>query len=145
MTRSKIPDMTGSNFPDPADRKTRRRTQAIAKRYAFHANTINTKMWKYGIEFVVKLLPCFRYFVFSNCQTNLYSLLVVLSDPVPRCSIVYWVSILKQELYIALELQELTYQETPKIDYFWVHCQQVLRHNLYNIPYKANIWPTETK
>ena len=33
--------MTGSNFPDPADRKTR---QAIAKRYAFHANTINTKM-----------------------------------------------------------------------------------------------------
>ena len=36
--------MTGSNFPDSADRKTRRRTQAIAKRYAFHANTINTKM-----------------------------------------------------------------------------------------------------
>ena len=42
MTRSEILDMAGSNIPDMAGRKTRRRrTQAsIAKRYAFHANTI---------------------------------------------------------------------------------------------------------
>ena len=34
--------MAGSDIPDTADRKTRRRkrTQAIAKRYAFHANAV---------------------------------------------------------------------------------------------------------
>ena len=41
MTRSEIPDMAGSVIPDTAGRKTpRRRTQAIAKCYAFHANAI---------------------------------------------------------------------------------------------------------
>ena len=39
MTRSKIPDLAGSNIPDKAGRKTKR-TQATAKRYAFHANAI---------------------------------------------------------------------------------------------------------
>ena len=32
-----------SEVPDTADRKTRRRTQAIAKRSAFHANAKNTE------------------------------------------------------------------------------------------------------
>ena len=32
-----------SEFPDTAGRKTRRRTQAITKRFAFHANAINAK------------------------------------------------------------------------------------------------------
>ena len=42
MVRPKIPDMAGSDIPDTAGRKTtRRRTQAIAKRYAFHANAIS--------------------------------------------------------------------------------------------------------
>ena len=42
MVRPKIPDMAGSDIPDTAGRKTtRRRTQAIAKRYAFHANVIS--------------------------------------------------------------------------------------------------------
>ena len=41
MTRSKIPDLAGSNIPDKAGRKTRRRrTQATAKRYVFHANAV---------------------------------------------------------------------------------------------------------
>ena len=42
MIRSENPDMAGSDIPDTAGRKTRRRkrTQAIAKRYAFHANAI---------------------------------------------------------------------------------------------------------
>ena len=47
MARSKIPDMAGCDIPDTAGRKTRRRrrtrrrAQAIAKRYAFHANATN--------------------------------------------------------------------------------------------------------
>ena len=43
MVRPKIPDMAGSDIPDTAGRKTgrRRRTQAIAKRYAFHTNAIS--------------------------------------------------------------------------------------------------------
>ena len=42
MTRPEITDIAGSDIPDTAGRKTkrRRRTQAIAKRYAFHANAI---------------------------------------------------------------------------------------------------------
>ena len=42
MTSSEILDMAGSNIPDTVGRKTRRRrrTQAIAKRCAFHANAI---------------------------------------------------------------------------------------------------------
>ena len=39
MTRPEIPDMAGSDIPDTASRKTRRRrTKAIAKRYVFHVN-----------------------------------------------------------------------------------------------------------
>ena len=44
MTRSEILDMAGSDIPDMAGRKTRGRrrgTQAIAKRYAFHTNTMS--------------------------------------------------------------------------------------------------------
>ena len=41
MTRPEITDIAGSDIPDTAGRKTkRRRTQAIAKGYAFHANAI---------------------------------------------------------------------------------------------------------
>ena len=48
MTRSKIPDVTGSDIPATAGRKTRiRRTQAIAKRYAFHANAIKAFSHEY--------------------------------------------------------------------------------------------------
>ena len=48
MTRPKIPDMAGSDIPDTAGRKTRtiRRTQLIAKRYAFHTNAIKLIMFK---------------------------------------------------------------------------------------------------
>ena len=48
MTRPKILDMAGSNIPDMAGRKTRRRrTRAsIAKRYAFHVNTIAVLLLK---------------------------------------------------------------------------------------------------
>ena len=39
MTRPEIPDMAGFDILDMADRKTRRRrTQTIAKCYAFHVN-----------------------------------------------------------------------------------------------------------
>ena len=39
MTIPEIPDMPGSDIPETAGRKTTtRRTQAIAKRYEFHAN-----------------------------------------------------------------------------------------------------------
>lgn len=43
MTRSEILDMAGSDIPDMAGRKTRRRrgTQAVAKRYAYHTNTMS--------------------------------------------------------------------------------------------------------
>ena len=40
MTRPEMPDRAGSDIPDTAGRKTRR-TQAVAKRYAFHANAIS--------------------------------------------------------------------------------------------------------
>ena len=43
MTGSKISDTAGSDIPDTAGRKTRRRrrrTQAIAKPYRFHANAL---------------------------------------------------------------------------------------------------------
>ena len=44
MTRSEIPDMAGADIPDTAVRKARRRkrTQGIAKHYAFHANAKRT-------------------------------------------------------------------------------------------------------
>ena len=42
MKRSEILNMTGSDIPNTAGRVTqRRRTQATAKRFAFHANTTN--------------------------------------------------------------------------------------------------------
>ena len=43
MTRFEILDVAGSDIPDMAGRKTTRRrgTQAIAKRYAFHTNTMS--------------------------------------------------------------------------------------------------------
>ena len=43
MTRLEILDMAGSDIPDMAGRKTRRRrgTQAVAKRYAYHTNTMS--------------------------------------------------------------------------------------------------------
>ena len=48
MTRSKIPDIAGSDIPETAGRKTRiRRTQAIAKRYVFHANAIKLLSHEY--------------------------------------------------------------------------------------------------
>ena len=48
MTRSKIPDIAGSDIPETAGRETRiRRTQAIAKRYVFHANAIKLLSHEY--------------------------------------------------------------------------------------------------
>ena len=44
-------------------------------------NEINTE-WKYGIEFIVKLLSGVRYHVFRNFQTNCFRLLVVLSGTI---------------------------------------------------------------
>ena len=44
MTRPEIMDMAGSDIPDTAGRKRkRRRTQAIAKCYVFHAKAIRGK------------------------------------------------------------------------------------------------------
>ena len=40
MTRSEITSMVGSDIRDTAGRKTSRRRQAIAKRYAFNANAM---------------------------------------------------------------------------------------------------------
>ena len=42
LIRPEIADITGSDIPDAASRitKRRRRTQAMAKRYAFHADGI---------------------------------------------------------------------------------------------------------
>ena len=41
ITRSEILNMTGSDIPNTAGRVTQRRTQAIAKRFAFHTNATN--------------------------------------------------------------------------------------------------------
>ena len=43
LAKPEIPDMAGSDIPDTADRKKRRRkrTQAATKRYMFHADAIN--------------------------------------------------------------------------------------------------------
>ena len=62
---SEFPDI-----PDSAGRKTRRRrTQAIAKRYAFHANTINTRwnrQWKIPHTDLKRWTLCFR--LYKNCK-----------------------------------------------------------------------------
>ena len=47
MTISKISGMAGSNTPDTAGRKMRRRrTQTNAKRYVFHTNAMRTRIPK---------------------------------------------------------------------------------------------------
>ena len=44
MLKSEIIDMVGSDIPDTAGRKMRRRrTQAIAKRYVVHANAVRKR------------------------------------------------------------------------------------------------------
>ena len=66
----------------------------FSKDYLLILNEINTKLWKFGIEFVYKLLLCVRYLVFRNFQTNF---------------IVYWLCYLMSSRY-ALYLRPL---ETP--------------------------------
>ena len=56
---------------------------SLSKNIMVSFNEINTK-WKYGIEFIVKLLPGVRYHVFRNFQTNCFRLLVVLSGTIRR-------------------------------------------------------------
>ena len=58
-------------------------------------------------------------------------LLYYLSQSLDRTPYVQLIQILifKQEIQINLELQELIYQERPKIDHFWA----TIRHNLNNM------------
>ena len=78
MRRPEISDMTCSDIPDTAGRKTsRKRTQAIAKRYTFHANAITrrkaiAKRYTFQANAINYLF--YRYFslehFFSNFSTS---------------------------------------------------------------------------
>ena len=62
---SEFPDI-----PDKAGRKTRRRAQAIAKRYAFHANAIN-----HCFSFVFLILAaCEEYYCNEDDLCEIYTL-----------------------------------------------------------------------
>ena len=74
---SKIPDMTESDFPVPTGTKARRRrrTQAIAKRYAFHTNAIS--------DITVKLRG-FCFFVCKNFLKNYVNINPYLFDSLEK-------------------------------------------------------------
>ena len=58
--------------------------RSLSKDILFTFSEIDTKFWKYGIEFVDKLLPCDRYLVFNNFEINFCSSSVILSGTIPR-------------------------------------------------------------
>ena len=106
-------------------------------------NEINTKLWKYGMEFAAKLLLCVGYLVLSNFQTNFCSLLVLLFGTISRQR-----SLDKVNLSFNFEARTACRCETAGVNIsgksknwpFLSPLQQVSGHNLHNMQHTKLIF-----